>query len=60
MNKFGWFLTGMFIFGMVIDMMLAYHNLGSVDLRIWLFVLCILGIGSCVTFFKDAQSGGSE
>lgn len=64
MNRFGWFLSGIYALGMFVTIVLSYNNLGSVNQRVGIFVLGILGIGSCAIFLKDKKCvlelGGEE
>ncbi len=60
MNKFGWFMTGFYFLGMIIAVILSYHDLGSVNQRAGIFVLAILGIGMSIIFLKDANPDKNE
>lgn len=55
MNKFGWFMCGIFGSGMGIDMIFSYYHLGSVDQRVALFIFGILGIGLMILTQKDVK-----
>lgn len=56
MTGFGWFNCGVFMSTIVIDIWLIYYNLGSINQRVLIFILSIIGIGLMLLTQKQKES----
>lgn len=55
MNKFGWFMCG--VFGMVLwmDVIFSMNSFGSADKRVLMFILALIGIGLILITQKEKK-----
>ena len=44
MNNFFAFINGMFVMTIIVDIIFSYKEMGTPELRIFILVLCIIGI----------------
>jgi len=44
MNNFFAFINGMFVMIIIVDIIFSYKEMGTPELRIFILVLCIIGI----------------
>ena len=55
MNKFGWFMCGMFCTVLIILVMFSYLKIGSANDRLLMFSLSVGGIGLMVLSQEDKK-----
>lgn len=56
MNKVGWFLTGIYVMGLILDIMLSYYDLGTINQRVTIYIFSIMAIGFNIIFLRDKKN----
>ena len=55
MNKFGWFMCGMFCMVLTLLVILSYLEIGSINERVFMFSMSLGGIGLMVLTQKKKK-----